>query len=257
MSKPKPWMEGPLELLNHAIGHLELDSGFDNRISMISIDVAVESMMKSYLSAPTSVRGTKHISREEYQKITKTFHSLLEGLTSHVSNKKQYREQISEIEWYHSIRNELYHSGIDVTVDKLKVETYMEIAKNLFSNLFNVRIEDYIETKPTTVIGEFFLTWREVMPQLERLANIMELQYSTRDPRHMVISRLVVRKIISKSLQEQLKEVREFRNEMTHGRRTPSQIEVKTKITQLKKILNDLKQVEDNITSGEIEWKKK
>jgi len=249
-------MEGSLELLNHAIGHLELDSGFDNRIAMISVDVAVESMMKSYLFAPTSVRGTKHVSREEYQKITKTFHTLLDGLTSHVSNKKQYLEQISEIEWFHNTRNELYHSGIDITVDKSKVETYLEIAKSLFLNLFHVKIEDYIEIKPSTVIGEFFLTWRDIMPQLERLANIMELKYSVHDPRYMVIPRLLARKLIKKSLQDQLKEIRNFRNEMTHGRKMPSQTEIKTKITQLKKLLNSLKQVEDGIIDGSIKWKK-
>ena len=249
-------MDGPLELLNHAIGHLELGSGFDNRIAMISVDVAVESMIKSYLTMPSSVRGTKHVSREEYGKITKSFHSLLIGLIAHVPNKKQYTDEISEIEWYHNIRNELYHSGTDVTVDQQKVETYLEIAKNLFSNLFRVRVDDYIESKPSTAIGEFFLTWREVMPQLERLANIMNLKYTVHDPRYMAMPRLVARKIVSKTIQDELKEIRTFRNEMTHGRRMPSNNEIKKKISQLNDILHELKQVEDGISSDKIKWHK-
>jgi len=249
-------MDGPLELLNHAVGHLELGSSFDNRIAMISVDVAVESMIKSYLTMPSSVRGTKHVSREEYEKITKSFHSLLIGLIAHVPNKKLYTTEISEIEWYHKIRNELYHSGTDVTVDQQKVETYLEIAKNLFSNLFQVIIDDYIESKPSTAIGEFFLTWREVMPQLERLANIMNLNYTVHDRRYMALPRLVARKIISKTLQEELKEIRTFRNEITHGNKMPLNNEIKKKISQLKDLLQKLKQVEDEISNGKIKWGK-
>jgi len=254
--KSKPWMEGPLELLNHAIGHLELESGFDNRIAMISVDVAVESMIKSYLTMPATERGTKHVSREEYQKITKSFHSLLLGLVAHIPNKKRYQEEISDIEWYHTIRNELYHSGIDVTVDKQKVETYLEIAKSLFSDLFKVKIDDYIEITTSTAIGNFFLTWRDVMPQLERLANLMNLSYAVHDPRYMALPRLVARRIVPKSLQDELKEVRIFRNEMTHGRSTPSQNEIKKNISQLKKILLELKKVEEAIINGEIKFRK-
>lgn len=251
----KPWMEGPLELLNHAIGHLESGSSFDNRIAMISVDVAVESMIKSYLTMPATVRGTKHVSREEYQKITKSFHSLLLGLVTHLPNKKRYKDEISDIEWYHTIRNELYHSGIDVTIDKQKVETYLEIAKSLFSDLFKVKIDDYIEITTSTAIGDFFITWREVMPQLERLANLMRLRYSVHDPRYMVLPRLVARKIVPKALQDELKEVRIFRNEITHGRSTPSQNEIKKKISQLKKILQQLKKVEEDIINGKIKFK--
>jgi len=254
--KRKPWMEGSLELLNHAIGHLELGSSFDHRIAMISVDVAVESMIKSYLTMPATERGTKHVSRDEYQKITKSFHSLVLGLVEHVPDNKRYKEEISDIEWYHTIRNELYHSGIDVTVDKKKVETYLEIAKNLFSDLFKVKIDDYIEVTTSTAIGDFFITWREVMPQLERLANLLHLRSSVRDVRYMTIPRLVARKLVSNSLQDELKEVRMFRNEMTHGRSTPSQNEIKKKIFQLNKILQELKKVEDGIVNGEIKLRK-
>ena len=248
-------MEGSLELLNHAIGHIELESGFDNRIAMISIDAAVENMIKSYLNMSPSLRGTKHISRDEYEKITKSFHSLLNGLVEHVPNKKLLRDDIHEIEWYHNIRNQLYHSGIDITVDKTKVETYLEIAKNLFSNLFDVRIDNYIETRPSTAIGEFFLTWREIMPQLERLADVMDLRYVVHDRRYMTLPRLVSRKIVSQSFYDELKEIRTFRHEITHGQKQITQKEIKQKITQLNKVLKELKEVEQGIISGKIPWK--
>ena len=34
----KPWINGPRELLVHGLQHLEIDTGFDNRIAFISID---------------------------------------------------------------------------------------------------------------------------------------------------------------------------------------------------------------------------
>lgn len=37
----KPWVTGPKELLNHGLQHLELDTDFDSRMAMISIDNAV------------------------------------------------------------------------------------------------------------------------------------------------------------------------------------------------------------------------
>lgn len=38
----KPWVSGPIELLCHGLKHIENGSDFDLRMTMISIDNAVE-----------------------------------------------------------------------------------------------------------------------------------------------------------------------------------------------------------------------
>ena len=48
-----PWIDGPRELLQHAIDHLTQGDDFDRRVAMISIDNAVELTIKTYLGLPT------------------------------------------------------------------------------------------------------------------------------------------------------------------------------------------------------------
>lgn len=252
MVKPKPWMIGSLELLNHAQGHLELGTSFDLRIAMVSTDVAVENMLKSYLSSPVEKKGVRHINREEMDSINKSFYSLLLGSQKYSVTKIE-KDDFNEILWYHSIRNRIYHSGDGVTVDSNTVETYLAIAKNLFSNLFEERIEQFLESKPSTSIGEFFLLWREVMPQLERLANLMNLSYAVHDPRYMALPRLVARKMVPKSVQADLKEIREFRHDITHGDKEISQKEVAQKIVKLQSLLKTLKDVEVHLLTNKKE----
>ena len=126
------------------------------------------------------------------------------------------------------------------------MKKYLEIAKNLFSNLFDVRIDELIKTKPSSSIGEFFLIWREVMPLLSRLSIKMNLSSTTRDVRYMVIPRLIARKEIPESLKDELKKIREFRHELTHGHRVISEKEVNFHISKLQKILHTLEKIEDD-----------
>lgn len=52
------------------------------------------------------------------------------------------RVDISEIEWYYRLRNELYHEGNGLTVAEEKVVAYAEIARELFSRLFERDLPD-------------------------------------------------------------------------------------------------------------------
>ncbi len=46
----QPWINGPIELLNHGFKHLQEGNDFDLRIGMISIDNALEVGIKTYLT---------------------------------------------------------------------------------------------------------------------------------------------------------------------------------------------------------------
>ena len=50
----KTWASGAIELLRHADSHIHLDTAFDKRIAFISIDNAVETLMRTFLSLPFS-----------------------------------------------------------------------------------------------------------------------------------------------------------------------------------------------------------
>lgn len=240
----KPGMKGSIELLNHAAGHLELGNSFDNKIAMISTDVAVESMIKSYLSLPSSITNQKRISKDELEKIYQNFHTLLEGLKQKASHKIPHSDDLKEIEYFHSLRNSLYHSGEDITVDEKQVETYLEIAKNLFSNLFDISIDNFIEPKSSSSIGEFFVLWREIKPIMEELVEKLEIKHGVfMEPRYYVMQRLISRKLIDPSYKEIYKELRDFRHEITHGFKKISEKEVKFYISRLKEFLKILDKI--------------
>ena len=102
---------------------------------MISIDNAVELMIKTYLGLPKRVTGLS-ITRREYQEISENFPGLLDALEKHASTKIEGVD-LGAIEWYHRLRNELYHQGNGLTVERDKVEVYAELANLLFKNLLD------------------------------------------------------------------------------------------------------------------------
>ena len=52
-----PWISGPGEILRHGLDLLRRDSDVNRRLAMISIDNAVEHMIKTYLGLPNRISG--------------------------------------------------------------------------------------------------------------------------------------------------------------------------------------------------------
>jgi len=79
----RPWSEGPKELLQHAVDHMVDDGDFGRRIAIISIENAVELMIKTYLGLPRRKEECGKPSRRQLEKVSNSFPSLidlLEGL---------------------------------------------------------------------------------------------------------------------------------------------------------------------------------
>lgn len=129
-----PWASGPTELLEHAVSVLGTDSDSNRRIAMILVDNAVEQAIKTYLSLPRRVSGI-NISRRRFAEIAESFPALLDALEEHAAEKLAGVD-LGAIEWYHRLRNELYHQGFGLTVERDKVEVYAELAQVLLRNLF-------------------------------------------------------------------------------------------------------------------------
>lgn len=135
----KPWIDGPSELLQHGLEHLYEGSEFDLRIAMISIDNSVELMLKTYLGLPKRFTGITGLSRREFEEASNSFPALLDLIEKYAPNKITDLD-LSDIEWFHRLRNQLYHSGNGITVEKSKVETYSLLAQSLFKNLFGTSV---------------------------------------------------------------------------------------------------------------------
>jgi hypothetical protein len=213
------WKIGPKELLKHGLEHLSLDTEFDYRMSMILIDNSVELMMKTYLGLPKRITKIEGVTRKVYEEATSNFPNLIDAIEKFAKNKLIGIE-LGEIEWFHKLRNQLYHDGNGITVEKEKVIAYSSIAKILFENLFEEKIE--LNGKKYG-IDDFLLFWAEFNkltiqqgPKIFRYNNFADLFNLTENEKKKLI------------------DINNFRNKLVHH---PSEI----KSEELDKYTEELK----------------
>jgi hypothetical protein len=223
-----PWTDGPRELIQHAADHLRLAGDFDRRIAMISVDNAVELMIKTYLGLPERTRRSKGPGRKELEAASESFPDLLDLLNTHAASKITGLS-LDDIEWYHRLRNQLYHSGNGITVEQSKVETYFQLALTLFENLFGFSPAISDATATQSKIGKFLQLWnhfdsalRKQLPPKEDFA-----YYWKRDHLHSVAPEAAI-------LWDALTS---FRNELVHGLATPTTAAMNENLAKLKRLL--------------------
>jgi hypothetical protein len=135
----RTWASGALELLRHADSHLKLNSAFDKRIAFVSVDNAVETCVRTFLSLPSSKSGVK-VSRSDVETAANSFPKLVELLFTVAGNRLRGLDP-SDIEHYHRIRNTLYHEGTGLSVDEQYLAAYRTIAAVLLKSLFDVIVQ--------------------------------------------------------------------------------------------------------------------
>ena len=207
-----PWASGPGEILRHGISLLGKDNDTNRRLAMISIDNAVELMIKTYLGLPKRITGLT-ISRKDYQEIAESFPAMLGALEKYAAAKVTGID-LGEIEWYHRLRNQLYHQGNGLTVERDKVEIYAQLANTLFENLFGSKL---IEKVPPSseLLGDFMNAWSVLVGNLSQLATM----YNIVRPRNVTESMRVLNqaKILSDAQVAELEELRQIRNAIVHA----------------------------------------
>lgn len=208
-----PWSDGPRELLQHASDHLRLGGDFDRRIAMISIDNSVELTVKTYLGLPERARGTKGPVRRELETASESFPALLDLLDQYAADKLTGVD-LSDVEWYHRLRNQLYHSGNGITVERSRVEAYFQIACVMFENLFGCTLQIDDASVLHTKTGEFLHLWtifdhglRKKLPPKDGLAYYWKRDFIEG---------------VSKEAGDLWTSLSAFRNELVHGLETPS-----------------------------------
>ncbi|QJD95118.1 DUF4431 domain-containing protein [Mucilaginibacter robiniae] len=158
------WASGAIELLEHADGHINLTTAFDKRIAFISIDNAVETSIKIYLSLP-NFGGTSGPSKREVDECNNSFSKYLLLLEKYAS-KKLVGIEIADIEFFHRIRNKLYHEGTGLSVDEEQLNAYYRIVKILLEKLFNVNYTSKFEGLSLERVIE---TWNQIEEYLSEI----------------------------------------------------------------------------------------
>jgi hypothetical protein len=214
----QPWISGPREILQHGLSLLHEDSDRNRRLALLGIDNAVELMIKTYLGLPKRITGVQ-ISRKDFVEISESFPKMLDALEEHGG---QYLNGIDlgDIEWFHRLRNQLYHQGNGLTVARDQVEVYAELAKLLFKNLFG----DDLPVAPEDehrLLGQFLATWVDFEKLIASLSEKNLDQMSTLKgrprPPIMAIRELLRLNIFSEQDSAKIEELRQLRNEVMHG----------------------------------------
>ena len=194
-----PWARGPGEILQHGLALLQKDSAAQRRLALICIDNAVELMVKTFLGLPRRITGL-NIARNLRESLPK----LLEVLADHAEGKL-VGVDVGLIEWYHRLRNELYHQGNGLSIERDKVAGYAQQARLLFQNLFGVLLPEVSTSPPLGVrrrrgapsfLLKGFLPWPERnRPELQRRYPPGPYQRGPRPPKEM--PRCCIRRFMS------------------------------------------------------------
>lgn len=205
------WASGSLELLNHAEAHMEEESAFDKRIAFISIDNSVEIAIRTFLGLPARhFLGTKP-SRKEVESAYNSFPNLLDLLVKYAANRLVGIDPM-DIEFYHRLRNKLYHDGTGLAVDESHISAYFTIAKLLLSKLFEIEYASTTigrKSSPEDVI----LLWNKIETQLEELFYLAGID----DAGTYKWEEALSEKILTMDLINQLTELRMERNKLVHS----------------------------------------
>lgn len=156
------WASGAVELLRHADSHISLSSAFDRRIAFISIDNAVETMIRVFLSLPKGKSGVS-VPRKELDEAENSFPRLLGLLWTHAKARLTGLDD-SDIEHYHRIRNKLYHDGTGLSVDEQYLLAYRQIAAVLLERLFNIAV---VPPTPAATLEHLVGLWNQLEVDLK------------------------------------------------------------------------------------------
>ena len=133
-----PWQVGPTELIDFALERMHKGSDFDRRLAFLILDVGVETLFKTYLTLPEGITQFQIKRGERLSASEGNFHELLRGVQN-ANPQKASSQNFPYIEYYHNLRNTLYHQGNQVTaVPIYQVEGYAKLAVDLLHEYLDV-----------------------------------------------------------------------------------------------------------------------
>jgi hypothetical protein len=240
----RPWLSGPKELLQHAVGHVAGGTSFDYRMAMISVDNAVELAIKTYLQLPKRVRGKEGPSRKQFDERSRSFPDLLDLLEEFASDKLD-GVSLGDVESYHRLRNALYHDGNGVTVDPVHVDGYLQVATILIKSLLGISVDGPGDPAPHSSLGLLVLKWGEFERLIRQMAGYHLPKTKHRSgPVLSTVDGLIAKGVLSGPFRARADKVSEARNAFVHGISVPTDAQLKPLLAELEKLLEILKAAE-------------
>jgi hypothetical protein len=140
------WARGPYEIIEHAEGHFKSENDTDRRIALVGFDNAIEVAITTYLQLNPKLRSGRTFSRKDVDGWLQNYHTKIAFFEQFVEDQKfPLQSSITEIIWYHSLRNELYHSGNGMVPEKHCLEGLRLAALEVFKCLYQVDVETLLK----------------------------------------------------------------------------------------------------------------
>ena len=141
-----PWQNGPTELISHALEHLHKETDFDQRIAFLLLDVGVETLFKTFLILPVEATQAAGSFGDRKRSAEGNFHQLIHGVDGkggvlRAAGSRLANYNLHHVEFYHDLRNKLYHQGNGITVPTEKAQEYARIAVSLLKTLLDVDLD--------------------------------------------------------------------------------------------------------------------
>jgi hypothetical protein len=125
----KPWQIMPAKLIKLGVSHADKDTDFDHQLAFLLLDVGVETVLKTYL-----VQKKQNVDNI-------TFPDLLSKVKNE-GQKSRIEVDVESLDYYHKVRNKLYHQGDGVKPTNENLKRYSELAGVVLSSLLGVDISE-------------------------------------------------------------------------------------------------------------------
>ncbi|MBL7065110.1 MAG: hypothetical protein ISS49_13010 [Anaerolineae bacterium] len=144
MGANHPWQLFPSDLILYALDHLHRPSEFDQIVGFLLLDVGVETLFKVFLMLPDKViKTTMSYKERKAAAEAQGFHELVKGVETAAKTAGDRLKGINlgHVEYFHGLRNKLYHAGNGITVQGEHAEQYASIAMDLLDRLLGVDLQ--------------------------------------------------------------------------------------------------------------------
>jgi hypothetical protein len=243
ISEDISFLVGPLDLLNHAHVHLKNLTEFDNRIALISVDNAIELLIKIFFKKNEDIIPEPN----EYKKIVKNFPKMVRSLELFFEGKI-FIDEINAILTYHKIRTRLSTRWDAIELKKEDIASYMALGITLISRLFNIkkstlesRLEHWKQDLPS-LLGSFLLDSGYIDHSLELTAE--DEKYGELKDRRIeaksALEFLLSINVLNEKDEEIIRKIKDVRKDIIEDGKIPSLQELKQFTKELSQILNVL-----------------
>ncbi len=140
--KLNPWDIGPTELIKFALERMHGGSDFDKRLSFLVLDIGVETLFKTFLIIPDTTSHAKTSFTKRRDIVAGSFHDLINGIHDAVPERVK-SINLEHVQYYHDIRNTLYHQGYTVAAVRIdQLREYAILAVELLRELLGVDLSE-------------------------------------------------------------------------------------------------------------------